>query len=169
MNSSILRRDFIVGSLCLGSLLTVQAQKINKTKPGVYVTFRELVNAVGSDLRPIEGARLVLHNNTRWPIRYGEWMERALPGDSSVIYSVELLGGSIARTTHSDVVTNARLAPGKSVTFTVKRVDLPKDGAIFVQFDYSWELFRGDPVRNEAEHRAYFLSMDLPRWPEGTE
>ena len=120
-----------------------------------------------SEAHPSQGARLVLHNNTRWPIRYGEWMEPALPGDVAVIYTTELDTRCLDRISrHLDVVTEGKLLPGKSVNFTVPQEDFPKYSQLFVEFDFSWELSKGERLRDEVVHRAYFLSIDLPRWPE---
>ena len=62
--------------------------------------------------------------------------------------------------------TEGKLLPGKSVNFTVPQEDFPKCSQLFVDFDFSWELSRGERLRDEVVHRTYFLSIDLPRWPE---
>jgi len=142
-----------------------QAQKIATRQPGVYLTFDKFVaQTVGSN--PSQGARLVLHNNTRWPIVYGEWMEPAMVGDVALIYTVELENGCMGGRKHIDVVTGGKLLPGKSVSFTVPREDLVKGSAIFIEFNYSWEMVKGERVRDEVVHRSYFIISDLPRWPE---
>ena len=150
----------------LGTVSPSQSQKLNPKLPAVYITFKELVNKTASEANPSKGARLVLHNNTRWSIRYGEWLEPALPGDVALIYTLELEDGRLAPSRHLDVVTRGKLLPGKTITFTVPREDFPKNSQLFVEFDFSWELSKGERLRDEAVHRAYFLSIDMPRWPE---
>jgi hypothetical protein len=130
------------------------------------LTFNQFVKTTLSQAHPSQAARLVLHNNTRWSIRYGEWLERVLPGDVAMIYTVELEDGSAVTSRHLDVVTRGTLLPGKTVSFSVPREAFPTYGQIFVEFDFSWELLNGERVREEAVHRAYFLSIDLPAWPK---
>jgi hypothetical protein len=142
-----------------------QGQKITQKRPSVYLTFQGFVKKTASEADPSDGARMLLHNNTRWTILYGEWLERALPGDVAMIYTVELENGCMGGKRHFDVVTVGKLLPGKSVSFTVPREDFPKNSEIFVEVDYSWELVKGERVRNEAVHRTYFLSSALPAWP----
>ena len=82
-----------------------------------------------------------------------------------MIYTIELETGCRDTRRHLDVVTGGKLLPGKTVSFTVPQEDFPKDSEIFVEFDFSWELVKGERVRNEAVHRAYFFSNDL-HWPQ---
>ena len=158
--------ELILGIVVLvGSVNASQGQKINPKLPSVYLTFREFVPKTST--QPSQGARLVLHNNTRWPLRYGEWLEPTPPGDSAIIYTTEVENGCFGETRrHLDVVTERKLLPGKTVTFTVPREDFPPYSKIFVEVGFLWELVKGERVRDEVVHRAYFLSIDLPRWPQ---
>jgi hypothetical protein len=145
---------------------TAQAQKINRSQPSVYLTFKEFVKRTASEAHPSEGARLVLHNNTRWPVYYGEWLESTLPGDAALIYNIEMAeDGCFVPRRHIDVVTKGKLMPGRSVSFTVPREDFPKGSLISVMFNFSWELVREERLPKEARHRTYFNSSDLPDWP----
>jgi hypothetical protein len=161
-----LRYRFSLG-LSVLALVAVgtSAQKLDAKKPSAYLTFKEFVRGRGSQ-SPSQMARFVLHNNSRWPIQYGEWMEPALPRDVALIYTVELENGCFGGRRHIDVVTTRKLMPGKSVSFAVPREDLPKYSELFIAFNFSWELTKGNRLRDEVVHRAYFLSIDLPRWPE---
>jgi hypothetical protein len=141
-----------------------QGQKLNRNLPSVYLTFKEFVpKTMGA--YPSQGARLVLHNNTRWPIYYGEFAEESLPGDAPVIYEIELRDGRREERGHTDTVWTRKLMPGKTISFVVPKEDFPKRSEIYVEFSFSWELNQGRPVRYEATHRAYFLSNKLPVWP----
>jgi hypothetical protein len=133
--------------------------------PWRYLTFQGFVKKTASEAHPSEGARLVLHNNTRWPIYYGKWLEPTLPRDVAMGYVMELEDGCFAVRRHVDVVTTGRLSPGKAVSFTVPREDFSKISRIYVEFDFSWELDQGERDNDEAVHRAYFRSNQLPRWP----
>lgn len=149
-----------------GRIPDCQAQKIRKDKPGVYITFKEFVGKVAARSNTSEGARFVLHNNTRWPIKYGEWFEPTLPGDVAMIYSIELNDGSYIGRRHLDVITGDQLMPGKSVSFTIPREELPGNSKIYVRFVFTWELDDEQEFPGEAEHRAYFISGQLPHWPQ---
>ena len=69
------------------SVGTYQGQKINQERPGVYLTYQGFVKKTASEAGPSDGPRLLLHNNTRWAIHYGEWLERKLQGDVAMIYT----------------------------------------------------------------------------------
>lgn len=145
-----------------GGMSTSQGQKRVRNRPSVYITFQGFVRTVSSEQPHV---RLVLHNNTRWVIHYGEWLERVFSGgDAAIIYAVELKNGCLGGRGHTSVVTTGKLLPGRSISFLVPFEDFPKGSAIFLEFDYSWELIKGNRDRNEAVHRAYFLASDLPRW-----
>jgi hypothetical protein len=169
--ASPLRRLILNGIACtliLSGIVTIpQAQKLNRNRPGVYLTFKEFVKKTASEAYPSEGARLVLHNNTRWPVYYGEWLEPTLPGDVAMIYTIEMVedGCSVIRR-HTDIVTKGKLMPGGSVSFTVPREDFPKNSVISLTFNYSWELMREERLPRESRHRAYFNPKDLPAWPQ---
>jgi hypothetical protein len=169
MRNPTVPRCLMLGGLCCALMLfgtvRTQGQKINSKHPGVYLTFQRFVEKTASEAYPSEGARLVLHNNTRWPIYYGKWLEPALPGDIAMIYNLELEDGSIALRRHVEVVTSGKLLPGTTVSFTVPREDFPKSSKIFIRFDFSWELSHGERDSNEAVHRAYFRSNQLLDWP----
>jgi hypothetical protein len=168
MIKETLRRRLIRGGLVCGLVLCgwggdSHAQKIDGSRPGVYLTFKEYVKRAPRESTPQEGARLVLHNNTRWPIYFGEWIEPALSGDVAVMYVIEQDDGRLEIRRHVDVVTEGRVMPGKSVSFTAPREDFPEKGSIYVRFEYSWERKSGRALRGEAQHRAYFRSGALPQ------
>src|SRR4029077_8365654 len=108
--------------LLLGGVRTSNSQRANLRRPGVYLTFQEFVSKTASEAHP-QGVRLLLHNNTRWPIHYGEWLEPTLPGDVAMIYTIELENGCREVRRHVDVVTGGKLLPGKTVSFTLPRED----------------------------------------------
>jgi hypothetical protein len=151
--------------LLLFGTKTTQGQKIDRQHPGVYLTFQRFVKKTADEAYPTEGARLVLHNNTRWPIFYGKWIEPVLPRDIAMAYMIETEAGCFAGGRHVDVVTSGLLSPGRTVSFTVPRGDFPKNTRIYVEFGFSWELDHGERDSDEAVHRAYFRSNQLPRWP----
>jgi hypothetical protein len=154
-----------VAILSFAPVPTTAAQKLNTKKPSVYLTFKEFATSSNGG-SPSQIARLILHNNSRWPIQLGEWMEPTLSGDAALIYTVELDNGCFGGRRHIDVVTTRKLMPGKSLSFTVPRSDLPKYSELFVGFNFSWELTNAGRLRDEVIHRAYFLSIALPGWPE---
>lgn len=88
------------------------AQKLDATKPSAYLTFKEIVRGSGNQ-SPSQMARLILHNNSRWPTQYGEWMEPALPGDVALIYTIELENGCFGGRRHIDVVTTRKINAGE--------------------------------------------------------
>ena len=78
MRKSTLREGLVLEILLsvfvlFGSVNTCQGQKLNPKRPGVYLTFSEFV--AKTNTHPSQGARLVLHNNTKWPIQYGKWLD----------------------------------------------------------------------------------------------
>jgi hypothetical protein len=148
------------------SVPTSQAQKLNRNRPGVYITFKEFVKKTADENNPQEGARLVLHNNTRWPIYYHEESERALPGDVAMAYKAQQEDGRYEWLGHIDVVFTSKLMPGKSVSFTVPRENFPERGLIYVTFTYSWEMDGEHFFPGEAEHQAEFVTGELPHWPQ---
>ena len=143
-----------------------KGQKVNSRLPSVYLTFSGFVKRIGDATHQLEGARLVLHNNTRWPIIYREWLDPVLSGDVPMGYTVELADGSFTGRKHVDVVTSGTLLPGKTVSFVVPKEDLPEASKVYVEFEFSWELDEGKTVTDEVVHRAYFRSRDLPTWPK---
>src|SRR3982750_4299374 len=98
MKAIILSRRLILASLFFSLLLfafplETKGQKIDRDRPSVYLTFKEFVKKTASETHPSQGARLVLHNNTRWPIYYGKWFDQTLPGDVPLIYIIEMRDG----------------------------------------------------------------------------
>src|SRR2546421_612987 len=103
--------------LLFGSVTALYAQKLNRNRPGVYITFKEIVEKTADENNPREGARLVLHNNTRWPIYYREESERALPSDVAMAYEAQQEDGRYEWQGHIDVEFTSKEMPGKSVSF----------------------------------------------------
>jgi len=60
------------------------------------------------------------------------------------------------------VCSNIRLAPGKSIVFSVPREMLCEDRKIYVVYNYDWEEREGIMV-DEPEHRVYFYGSALPK------
>jgi hypothetical protein len=163
---SLCRLLLACGLLCFILCEIAQAQKLNRKRPGVYITFKEFVKKTADENNPREGARLVLHNNTKWPIYFSEASEGALPGDVAGPYQAEQEDGRYVWLGRIDVVSEGKVMPGKLVNFTVPLDDFPERGLIYVPFSYSWERrIRWGVLRGEAEHRAKFISGNLPRRP----
>lgn len=142
-----------------------QGQKINRKRPSVYLTFRGFVPKTAEGMPASQGGRLVLHNNTQWPVYYGKWLEPTLPGDVPMIYNIEQANGCIEERRHTEVVETSKLMPGKTVSFVVPREDFPKGSNIFVRFWFSWEVSPEKGYGEEVEHRTYFYLRYLPNWP----
>src|SRR5215208_2120158 len=123
---------------CLSAFELTQAQKIDGKRPGVYLTFKEFVKKTAGEAYPSQGARLVLHNNTRWPIYYGRWYETTLPGDAAMIYNIEQRDGCPELRRHVEQVADVKLLPGRAVSFTVPREDFPEGSSLYVIYNFSW-------------------------------
>ena len=152
----------IVALACTAA--TVRAQKLDNKRPSVYITFKDFVEKAKGNY-PSQGARLLLHNNTRWPIHFETHYDSAA-GRGQIRYLIELADGQRDERANIDVTLGGKLMPGKTLTIVVPRDNLPKGSQILVEFNFSWELRDGDTVRNETIHRAYFLSSNLPPWPK---
>lgn len=141
------------------------AQKLNTKRPSVSITFKEFIEKTQGAYTS-QGARLLLHNNTRWPIYYSKDYDPIVEG-AQVIYIIERADGCQEIRKHVDVVMRFnKLPPGRTLSFVVPRGDFLKDGVVYIEFHFSWELHGGETVRREALHRAYFISNDLPPWPK---
>lgn len=153
-------------AICIcGTMSVSQGQKIDRNRPSVFIRFGEFLKNTADVKHPSEGARLVLHNNTRWPIYYEKNYDPAV-GAGSVIYVIELENGERDVRTRIDVVSKGKVMPGKTLSFLVPRREFPSGSEIYVEFNFSWELTQNETVRGEAVHRAYFLTSDLPVWPQ---
>jgi hypothetical protein len=138
------------------------AQKIDRKRPGIYIAFKEFIAKTPDPAYPSQGARLVLHNNTRWPIYFGTHYDPTVDGQQ-ISYVIELENGCYDPRLYSDVVFKGKLMPGKTLNLVVPRADFPNGSMIYVEFTFSWEVYKG---HNETVHRAYFYSSDLPDWPK---
>jgi len=168
MRKPALLRHLILSPLICAFLaggVVSQSLRIDSKRPSVYLTFKDFVKQAASEAHQTEGVRLVLHNNTRWPILFGEWLEPVRWSDVPMGYVIEMEDGSFAVRRHVDVVTRGKLLPGKTISFIVPREDFPKNSRIYVEFEFSWELSKGQRLPDRTVHRAYFFSSDLPRWP----
>lgn len=146
--------------LLSGYQSTVHGQRLDKRRPGVYLNFKELARTNDGE----EGVRLNLNNNTQWPIVFTRIMESTLKNDISVSYIIEMPTGCYDERLKTDVVMKTKLMPNKTVSFVVPKEDFQNERRIYVPFSYSWEIGSDDQThRNEASHRAYFSSRDLPR------
>jgi hypothetical protein len=137
-------------------------QRLNAKRPSVYITFKEFIDKTPDPAYPSQGARLLLHNNTRWPIHYVEHYDPTVAG-AQISYIIELADGRRDERMYTSVVFGRKLMPGKTLSFVVPRGDLPEGSQIYVTFYFSWEEYRG---RYEPDHRAYFLVSRLPAWPK---
>jgi hypothetical protein len=149
---------FIVGLVFTAA--TGRAQKLDNKRPSVYITFKEFIEQTKGNY-PSQGARLLLHNNTRWPIHFETHYDSAA-GRRQIGYVIELADGQRDERANIDVTLGGKLMPGRTLTIVVPRGNFPQSSQIFIEFNFSWELRDGDTVRNETTHRAYFLSSDLP-------
>src|SRR5262245_55048925 len=94
----------------------------DRTKPTVYLEFKEYVYKQAPDHKPpiVEGARVRLHNNTAWPLYYHITYRKSLPGDIPVVYIVEQRNGcykSSSVITDTGMVKNIK--PGEVISFVV--------------------------------------------------
>src|ERR1051326_3044152 len=99
------RRVFILTFtlISIGVTPGFQAQKLRRDLPSVYITFEEFIKD-NPNLACRSGcARLILHNNTRWPILYTTAYDPTVEG-AAVTYIIELQDGSRDVRTHVDVV-----------------------------------------------------------------
>ena len=110
----------------------------------------------------LDSVKLLLHNNTRWPIFYTRHYDPSFPGFDSMAYLIELENGCIDERKYVDVENTGKLLPGKVTTLMVPRKDFQKGSEIYVEFNYSWEMGQVGSIRNETVHRAYFRSSELP-------
>jgi hypothetical protein len=60
------------------------------------------------------------------------------------------------------VCSNIKLAPGKSLVFSVPRETLCKNLKIYIVYNYDWEGREGF-MGEEPEHRVYFYGSSLPK------
>ena len=160
---------FVCASIVLilsGPLNMSRAQKIDKKRPGVYISFEKFQKVSPEPGFPSEGAQLLLHNNTRWPIYLRKDYDPTIAGES-VIYIIELSDGSRDIRKHVDVTRQDKLMPGKTLSFFVPRGDFPNGGKIYVEFVFSWEFVPPEEnVGDQTVHRAYFRASDLPAWTQ---
>jgi hypothetical protein len=157
----------LLATISFGAVLLTatgaHAQKLDNKRPGVYVTFKEFIAKTQGN-HPSQGARLLLHNNTRWPIHY-ETHYDPNAGGQQIAYVIELTDGERDERMFSDVIFGGKLMPGKTLPLVVPRGNFRKGSKIYVEFNFSWELRGGETDRDETIHRAYFLSSNLPPWP----
>ena len=144
------------------------AQKINRKLPSVYISFKEFIAKTPDPAYPSQGARLLIHNNTRWPIVYRTHYDPTVAG-AAVIYIIEKQDGSREERSYVDDVSSGKLMPGRTLSLIVPRENFPEHSQINVEFNFLWEFSNDDRVRDEAVHRAYFLSSNLPTWPNAVE
>ena len=162
----ITRRVFAVTS-CMAIVLiapTVYSQRLNNKRPTVFITFKDFIDKT-KGAHPSQGARLLLHNNSRWPIYYDTHYDPDA-GGQQIAYVIELTDGRRDERMYSDVILGGKLLPGKTYMLVVPRDNFPEDSQIYVEFKFSWEPRDGHALQNDTVHRAYFLSSDLPPWPK---
>jgi hypothetical protein len=156
------RFSIVVLLVLVAADITV-AQKLNPKRPSVYLTFKDFVAKTPDPASPSQGARLTVHNNTRWPIYFFEHYDPTVAGAQIAYNIIDVTNGCRIERTYTDVVFHRRLAPGKTLDFVVPRGDFPEHSKIYVTFYFSFEEFAG---RKEPEHQADFLPSELPPWPQ---
>jgi hypothetical protein len=161
-NRRLMRNGLFCVLVICGTMTLSYGQKIDRKRPSVFISFGEFVKKTADG---VEGARLVLHNNTQWPIYYEKNYDPTV-GAGSIIYVTELEDGKRDVMNRVDVVSKGKVMPGRTLSFVVARRNFPTGSAIYVEFNFSWELTEGETVRREAIHRAYFLTSSLPPWPQ---
>lgn len=157
----------LCGLVIHGDKCESYGQKIDRKRPSVFIAFAEFVEIMADGANPSVGAKFVLHNNTRWPIFYDKNYDPTV-GAGAVIYTIELEDGKRDFVSRVDVVSKGKIMPGATVSFIVPRGVLTNARQIYVDFNFSWELTQARTVRREAFHQAYFVTSDLPHWPERT-
>jgi len=160
---STARLSLIVLLAVLIAAKVTLAQKLNPKRPSVYLTFKEFIAKTPDPAYPSQGARLTVHNNTRWPIYFWEHYDPTVAGAQIAYNIIDVTNGCRIERMYSDVVFHRKLAPGKTLDFVVPRGDFPAHSKIYVPFYFSFEEFAG---RKEPEHQADFLPSELPPWPK---
>src|SRR5690348_13459735 len=80
-------------AICFCGTMTVsQGQKIDRKRPSVFISFDSFVKKKAAPGHPSEAARLILHNNTRWPIYYEKNYD-PMVGAGSIIHVIEFVDG----------------------------------------------------------------------------
>jgi hypothetical protein len=163
---SLARPLLIAFSSILIAAHVTAAQKLNPKRPAVYITFKDFVIKTPDPAYPSQGARLTLHNNTKWPVYYGADYEPTVAGEQ-IIYIIELADGQRDVRMHVDVVRRGiKLMPGKTLTFMVPRGDFPQGSMIYIEFSFSWDYVSPENnIGDQTVHRAYFRANELPKWP----
>lgn len=80
-------------------------------------------------------ARLILHNNTRWPIYYATAYDPTVEG-AAIVYIIELEDGCRDVRNQVDVVVRNNRLPGKTLTFVVPKADFPDKSKIYINFAF---------------------------------
>jgi hypothetical protein len=152
--------------MSIGAASRFQAQRLQNELPSVYITFKEFVKNGPRMACPSGCARLILHNNTRWPIYYATAYDPTVEG-AAIVYIIELEDGSRdVRNQVDQVMRNNKLMPGKTLTFVVPKADFREKSKIYIDFSFSWEFIPAEKnIDDQAVHRAYFRANDLPTWP----
>ena len=154
-----------LGIIVSGKPQMSYAQKINKRLPSVFISFKEFIAKTPDPAYPSQGVRLLIHNNTKWPIVYWTHYDPTV-ARGAIIYIIENRDGSREERAYVDVVMRGKLTPGNTLSLIIPRDNFPKGSSIYVEFNFLWELNNDDRVRDEAVHRAYFLASNLPTWPD---
>src|SRR5262245_17634662 len=94
--------------LSFGVTQLANAQKLNRNRPSVYITFKEFLEKTPDPAHPSQGARLEVHNNTRWPIYFTEHYDPTVAG-SQISYLIEREDGCPELRRYSDVVMQRKV------------------------------------------------------------
>ncbi len=116
--AGLLLRYLTILFLLINADGVVQGQKLRNKLPSVYISFKEYFN----DDEGKEMVRLVLRNNTKWPIILTQPMGPALKGDFLIAPIIELATGCRDERLYIDVVRQIKLRSGKSVSFAVPSI-----------------------------------------------
>ena len=149
--------------------------RLQKNKPTVYITFeyagkRQPLHTDESN----KGVWLRLHNNTIWPIRFQGFSvddsfstPAGIEKEAGVLYGIEVVGdykdgkAPIANRSHTHSIKS--IPSGSSIVFSLPREHLATGLAIYVNYNFEWEVERGRIRSGEPKHRVSFYSYDLPR------
>jgi hypothetical protein len=137
---------------------------LRKGQLSVYLTL-ERVGQLKSPESADDKDRVWLrfHNNTRWPIRLDMGgVPSAEYGDAELFFDGLLDGKLVFRNLCHSCTTNM-LGSGRSLIFSVPRVDLGEGRAIRVKFSYGWEDWDDVTAGREPEHYVYFFASKLPQ------
>lgn len=138
----------------------IRSVRIDKKLPTAFLRVERIGKAKNSD---IHKARLWfrLHNNTRWVIFVEASGEEKALGDARMYYDL-LKDSTIEKSVRCHVCSIVKIAPGKSLLFSLPREELFTASSMRIRFSYEWEESDGFHGR-EPTHFVYFYLSDLEK------